>query len=130
MSSSTFPKLVYLAGGFHSGWQREVIKTLPSYRFLDPSQHDLADPRAYVEWDLDAIARCDLVLANMEASNPGGYALALELGYAKALHKAIVLVDQLVNEPQRRYFEMVRHCADHVFDDLGQAIRHLQTASP
>ena len=117
---------IYLAGGFKSGWQAIAKRSLASFDFLDPSEHQIQDPKAYTEWDLNAVRECDIVLANMEATNPGGYALALEVGFAKALSKKIVLVDQIVDPTVGRYFEMVRQVADSVFSDLYPAIAHIR----
>ena len=118
-------KTLYLAGGFHSGWQAAVHEVLgDQYIILDPSTHDLPDASAYTAWDLKAIRRCDAVLAHMENTNPGGYALAMELGFARALGKTIVLVDNL--EPARaKYFGMVREIATRRFQDLREACAYL-----
>lgn len=116
---------VYLAGGFRSGWQAIVKAAVPGVRWLDPSIHHIKDPKKYTQWDLRAIRSSDLVLANMEPSNPGGYALALEVGFAKALGKAILLIDQHEERERRRYFEMVRQVADRRFDTLQAAIVYL-----
>ena len=70
------------------------------------------------------------MLGNMESSNPGGYALALEIGYAKALGKVIYLVDGTTDLNVKKYFEMVRQCADHTFDSLDEALRALEHVSP
>jgi nucleoside 2-deoxyribosyltransferase len=121
---------IYLAGGFHSGWQSGVIDQLPGYRFLDPSQHSILDSKAYTEWDLNAIRACDIVFGNMESTNPGGYSLALEVGFAIALGKRVVLVDQIEDANVSRYFEMVRQCSDHVFKSLDQAISYLMSDKP
>ena|ERR1700682_4875620 len=118
---------LYVAGGFRSGWQKEVHSALPEYDILDPSAQQIRDPEEYTEWDLDAIRRSDVVLANMEATNPGGYSLALEVGFAKALGKRIVLVDQISDPAIKRYFEMVRQSSDVVFGSLTEAIEHLNT---
>lgn len=114
--------IVYLAGGFHSRWQDIVRARLPYLQYLDPSEHNLASPEDYTAWDLQAVRKCDVLFGNMEASNPGGYSLALEVGYAKALGKRIYLVDSLTDERSKRYFEMVRQCADLTFGDLESAI--------
>ncbi|MDQ0142880.1 nucleoside 2-deoxyribosyltransferase domain-containing protein [Cupriavidus necator] len=117
---------IYLAGGFRSNWQAEVaLRLANSYELLDPSAHGIQDPVEYTRWDLDAIRRADFVLANMEASNPGGYSLALEVGFAKALGRRIFMVDQIEDPSVRRYFEMVRQCSELVFSTLGEAIDHL-----
>jgi nucleoside 2-deoxyribosyltransferase len=120
-------KLIYLAGGFRSNWQQEVRFVLEkSYTILDPSLHGLSDPEEYTKWDLEAIRKSNIVLANMEATNSGGYALGLEIGYAKALGKLIIFVDQIKDERVSRYFEMVRQCSDFVFHDLKDAINLLE----
>lgn len=117
---------IYLAGGFRSNWQGQVAARLAgSFELLDPRAHNIQDPVEYTRWDLEAIRQSDIVLANMEASNPGGYSLALEVGFAKALGKRIFMVDQVEDPSVKRYFEMVRQCSEHVFPTLGEAIDHL-----
>ena len=119
-------KKIYLAGGFRSNWQALVAARLAgSYELLDPSAHNIEDPAEYTRWDLEAVRQSNIVLANMEASNPGGYSLALEVGFAKALGKRIFMVDQVEDPSVRRYFEMVRQCSERVFPTLGEALDHL-----
>lgn len=119
-------KKIYLAGGFRSNWQAQVINRLGgSFELLDPSAHNIQDPAEYTRWDLEAVRESDIVLANMEATNPGGYSLALEVGFAKALGKRIIMVDQIEDPSVRRYFEMVRQCCECVFPTLADAIDHL-----
>jgi nucleoside 2-deoxyribosyltransferase len=113
---------IYLAGGFHSGWQALAAKKLAGFRVLDPSSHNILETPDYTRWDLDAIRMSDVVFANMEATNPGGYSLALEVGFAKALGKRIVLVDGLGLQPRSRYFDMVRQCADEVYESIDEAL--------
>lgn len=121
-------KKIYLAGGFRSKWQGEVVLRLSgSFELLDPSGHNIQDPAEYTRWDLEAVRQSDILLANMEASNPGGYSLALEVGFAKALGKRIFMVDQVEDPLVRRYFEMVRQCSERVFSTLGGALDHLLT---
>ena len=116
---------VYLAGGFRSGWQNLARAALSShYDLLDPRQHALASPSEYTSWDLAAIRRCHVVLAYMEESNPGGYALALEIGYAHALGKHIVLVDVL-DQARSKYFAMVREVANYQASSLQDALANL-----
>jgi nucleoside 2-deoxyribosyltransferase len=125
----TSRRKIYLAGGFRSGWQALVRKELPDDELLDPSLHNFQDPKTYTEWDLDAVRQSDVILANMEQSNPGGYALALEVGYAKALSKKIIFVDQVSDPTIGRYFEMVRQVSDVVFTDLHEALAYLKVNS-
>lgn len=92
-----------LAGGFRSNWQAQVATSLAgSFELLDPSAHNIQDSAEYTRWDLAAVGQSDIVLANMEASNPGGYSLALEVGFAKALGKRIFLVDQVEDPMVKR----------------------------
>lgn len=117
---------IYLAGGFKSNWQTLATARLAeTFELLDPSAHNIQDPVEYTRWDLEAVQQSDIVLANMEASNPGGYSLALEVGFAKALGKRIFLVDQVEDPTVKHYFEMVRQCCERVFPTLDDAIDHL-----
>jgi nucleoside 2-deoxyribosyltransferase len=128
MSANPPPRKIYLAGGFRSKWQARVASRLSGvYGLLDPSAHNIQDPAEYTRWDLEAIRRSDIVLANMESSNPGGYSLALEIGFAKALGKTIFLVDQIEEASMSRYFEMVRQCSERVFSTLDEAVNHLES---
>lgn len=126
MSPSEARPVVYLAGGFKSGWQAQVIEQLPGLDFLDPSQHKIQDPAEYTQWDLNAIRASDIVLGYMEPTNPGGYSLALEIGFAHALGKKVLLVDEINDPSVSKYFEMVRQCSGRVFATLDQAIDHLR----
>lgn len=123
---------VYLAGGFRSGWQDQVMAAIEGVRFVDPRQHHLEDEKHYTQWDLDGVRQSDWVFAFFEATNPGGFSLALEVGFAKALEKRIIYIDQKsANDPQvGRYLGMVRACADVVFPSLEEGIRFLQTLQP
>jgi nucleoside 2-deoxyribosyltransferase len=117
---------IYLAGGFRSRWQAEAaVRLAGSFELLDPSEHNIQDPAEYTRWDLEAVRQSDILLANMEASNPGGYSLALEVGFAKALGKRILMVDQVEDPLVRRYFAMVRQCSERVFPTLGEALDYL-----
>lgn len=117
---------IYLAGGFRSNWQAQVsVRLGGSFELLDPSIHNIKDPAEYTRWDLEAVRESDIILANMEASNPGGYSLALEVGFAKALDKRIFFVDQVKDPSIKRYFEMVRQCSERVFPTVEEALDHL-----
>lgn len=107
---------VYLAGGFRSGWQDKVMKAAPIAYYLDPSQSELTDPKEYTKWDLDALDRCDVVFAYMEGDNPGGYALSLEVGYAKALGKIIIFINE--KNEIAKYMAMVEESASFVYTNI------------
>ena len=68
------------------------------------------------------------MFAYLEASNPGGYALALEVGYGKALGKCVIIVDEKsTTDPQvSRYFQMINQAADVSFSTLEEGMTFLQ----
>ena len=76
---------------------------------------------------MQAIRQSDLVFAYLEATNPAGYALALEIGYAKGLGKTVILVDEKssVDEQAGRYLQMVRAAADAVFASFDEGVEYL-----
>jgi nucleoside 2-deoxyribosyltransferase len=118
---------VYLAGGFYSNWQGQVKESLTGFNYLDPSEHNLSNPAEYTAWDLEAIRQCDIVFAFLEANNPGGYALSLELGYAKALNKIIIFVDEKTASLKKPYFDMLRAASTEVFNSLDEGIRFMES---
>jgi nucleoside 2-deoxyribosyltransferase len=119
---------VYLAGGFHSGWQDTVKVGASFLRFFDPREHRLDAAEQYTAWDLNAIRESDWVFAYLEKSNPGGYALALEIGFGKALGKKILLIDEKSKESdmEARRLAMLHICADACFDSLDAGIAFLR----
>lgn len=122
---------VYLAGGFKSGWQDQVMKALPEFDYFDPRSHGLKNKAEYTAWDLEAIRRSDVVFAYLETTNPGGYALALEVGFGKALGKFVVLVDEKsTTDPiAGRYLEMVSETADVSVKTIEEGIAFMQKFS-
>jgi hypothetical protein len=118
---------IYLAGGFASGWQSKVKKDLNSFEFADPSVHNLKNSKEYTEWDLMLIKRADIVFAFLESDNPGGYALALEIGFARALGKLIILVNEKVQpDGTTPYLNMVESSSNIVFRNIDDGIAYLK----
>lgn len=120
-------KSVYLAGGFQSNWQDTVINNCINLKFRDPRSHNIQTPKDYTDWDLKAVAESDYLFAYMEDSNPGGYALALEIGYAKALNKKIIFVEENLSDNRNHRFNMVRACADITATSLEDGIKILKS---
>ena len=116
---------VYLAGDSKSGWQARVCKAIQDLQLLDPSKHDLADPKELTRWGLQAIRDSDVVLGYLDKEDQNGHALAFELGYAKALGKTILLVHENGAGDEDTYFQTVREVADFCFDSLGEAVSYL-----
>jgi nucleoside 2-deoxyribosyltransferase len=129
-NSDQFPRL-YLAGGFHSGWQDSIKSSVSNFNFIDPRIHNLNNETLYTLWDLDAIRQCDWIFAYLEKTNPGCYALSLEIGFAKALGKRILLVDEKSSsdEYSMRYLKMVRASSDVIFDSFEEALEFMNSLS-
>ncbi len=126
-------KRVYLAGGMHSKWRKVITKDLSDglsfFSFIDPMYSKMKAPDQYTFWDLRSIDQCDILVGFMDKSNPSGYGLNLEIGYAKALGKTIILVipDDFTRDDERsRYFEMARVCADVIVKTLTDAADFLK----
>ncbi|RZU39144.1 hypothetical protein [Edaphobacter modestus] len=119
---------VYLAGGFHSGWQDLVKARTSNLSFFDPREHKIDAADLYTAWDLNAIRESDWVFAYLEKSNPGGYALALEIGFGKALEKRILLIDErsIDSDMEARRLAMLHICADACFHTLEAGIAFLR----
>lgn len=115
---------IYLAGGMKSEWQDRVIAAHPDIDFMDPRTHGLADEEDYTRWDLNAIRSSGLVFAYMDADNPSGFGLNLEVGYAYALGIPVWYACEDRTDRQRR-FGMVRACSARIFDSLDSAIEAL-----
>ncbi len=126
------PESIYLAGGFQSGWQEKVKLAVPQFNYFDPRGHGLENKAEYTVWDLEAVRRCNWVFAYLESTNPGGFALALEVGYAKALGKRVIFVDEKsTNDPQTgRYLTMISAASDVVFNKLEDGIEFLKKLGP
>ena len=119
---------VYLAGGLRSNWQRKVIEACGNGMvFYNPRLHELDDPHLYTSWDIFHIDKSDILFGYLEQSNPSGVGLALEIGYAKALKKLVILVDEKTDsdEQESRYFQIVRESSDVIFDSLEEGINYL-----
>jgi nucleoside 2-deoxyribosyltransferase len=120
---------VYLSGGMWSGWQERVISELGTeyFEFYNPANHNLKEPIHYTYWDLFYAKKADIMFAYMEKDNPSGFGLALEIGYAKALGKLIILVDEKsgTDEAFKNKFNIVRCSSNVVFNNLEDAIMYL-----
>src|ERR1041385_4236487 len=131
---------VYLAGGMRNfNWQEKVINTVKQdqqttkekskeFVFYNPREHGLTDSKEYVIWDLFYVRECDILFACMRSDNPSGFGLTLEVGYARALDKPIILVDEKskTDENFEKYFRVVRESASIVFENLEDGITFLK----
>lgn len=123
---------VYLAGGFSSNWQQDVIDSLSSYEsliFFNPREHGLKNSDHYYFWDTLHLEKCDVIFAFLEESNPLALGLIFELGYARGLHKKVILVDEKSNKnaDYAKQFKFARESVDVVFDNLEDGINFLKS---
>jgi nucleoside 2-deoxyribosyltransferase len=106
-----------------SGWMGFVEKAVAGFPIVcfRPDQSGRGDPDQYTPWDLFQVRRCDVLLAYMEADNPSGFGLTLEVGYAAALDKLVLYVD--AKEDPR--MDIVKHTADVRLSSLVDPIDFL-----
>ena len=119
---------IYLSGGFRSNWQKRVIDALGnSCTFFNPREHNLNNAQEYWTWDIHFVRECDIVFAYMEADNPSGYGLMLEVGLAYGLNKTIILVDEKskFDEDFSKYFKIVSSTANVYFEDIDKGVEYL-----
>jgi nucleoside 2-deoxyribosyltransferase len=121
---------IYLSGGMNtSNWQDEVIKGVKgqTFTFFNPRDHKLVKSREYAIWDLFYVKNCDIVFAYMQEENPSGFGLTLEIGYAAALGKPIILVDEKSKNDDQfaSKFKIVTETSSIVFDNLADGILFL-----
>ncbi len=122
---------VYLSGGMNqSNWQENVINSVgkKGYVFYNPRDHKLMNSKEYTIWDLFYVKNCDIVFAYMQNENPSGFGLTLEIGYAIALGKQVVLVDEksINNSDFKNYFKIVQETSSIVFNNLEDGINFLK----
>jgi nucleoside 2-deoxyribosyltransferase len=117
--------IIYLAGGMRDGWQELFSELLKEHELLDPRSWSDPDPAVYTARDLEAIRRCDVVLAYMSSSNPSGFGMSVEIGFAYGLGKKIVFVDHIKNDWRSQYLGMHRQMADVVCDSVFDAVKEI-----
>jgi nucleoside 2-deoxyribosyltransferase len=122
---------VFLSGGMNeSNWQQEVIDSvgIDGYIYFNPREHFLKESNEYTMWDLFYVKNCDVVFAYMQKDNPSGFGLTLEIGYAAALGKQIVLIDEKssLDEMFAQKFKIVRESASIVFESFSDGINFLK----
>lgn len=119
---------VYLAGGFNSDW-REKVKMCTNIEFKDPKEKEVKKKHEWFEygcWDLHYIRHTDICFVYMEHNNPSGYGLSVEIGYAKALGKTVILVLEKGHEKDQ-YLQFLKTVADVVYDNLEDGIDFLKS---
>lgn len=118
---------VYLAGGMNKDWRYDLKNTIKNRFYInykwytDPTENNTDIPVEYTSLDILKIKRSDIVFCYMEKDNPSGIGLSAEIGYAKALNKTIIFV----NESESKYFKFVEELSDVVYNNLKDGVDFL-----
>lgn len=119
---------VYLAGGFNSDW-RDKVKLCTNVEFIDPKEKEIKKEFTWFEygcWDLHYIKQTDICFVYMEKTNPSGFGLSVEIGYAKAMNKTVILILENGHEKDK-YLQFLKTVADVVYDNLDEGISFLSS---
>lgn len=126
---------VYLAGGFRSGWQDELLK-IEGFKFIDPRSKELRDGekinmpvQQYGQWDLHFIRNSDIVFVYAEHDNKSCIGLSVEAGYAKGLGKTVILVLEPNDTIKNEYLVFLTQVADITFSSFEQGVDYLKSFS-
>jgi len=121
---------VYLAGGMRSAW-RDVVKSTVQATFFDPKEKELSgewDLPKIGTWDFFKIKQSDVIFAYMEKTNPSGFGLATEIGYACGLGKTVILVLEENHEIHKdRYLEFLKKAANITFSNFENGVDFLRS---
>ena len=113
---------VYLAGGFYSGWQDRVKQEAPQHDYYDP-RVDTDQLRNFniAQQDFAGVDWSNLVFAYFERDNPSGIGLALEVGFAVARYKRVIIIDN-----HDRLHGFLATCGERIYTNLDSAIAYLR----
>jgi nucleoside 2-deoxyribosyltransferase len=117
---------VYLAGGMKQEWRNKIKDECitANIHFFDPTKTGLHEVNEYTFWDLLAIKNCDLVFAYFEKTNTSGIGMACEIGYAIALGKPVLLLNE---QPDNHNFDFVVNSGVINIKSLEQGIKIIKS---
>lgn len=124
---------IYLSGGFHSGWQEEIMKyfpvsEFPNILFCNPFDFKSDNPKLFGPMDKVKIEQCDILFAYLEETNPTALAIIAEMAYAKGRDKMVIFCNEWDDEGYKvrglkaRYMALIEEWVDFVEKDFGHAI--------
>lgn len=129
------PVDIYLAGGMKTCWQDRVKADLRKLeerglvRWNDPRDNLTNNPAEYELLDVMRVQTADIVFGFAEDSNPGLYALCVELALGHAHGARTILVNELKEETdvkRVRYFRFIGVVCDFQTDKYHEGIRMLE----
>jgi nucleoside 2-deoxyribosyltransferase len=126
---------VYLAGGFKSNWQADVVSIYSKFEWINPRDKEFVlgdrvvmNVNEYGKWDLHFIRQSDIVFVYVEKSNTSCIGLSCEAGYAKGLGKTVISVIEPNHETIKdEYLSFITQVSDIVFNDLKNGISYLKS---
>jgi nucleoside 2-deoxyribosyltransferase len=141
--------LIYLAGPITgmsyegtTDWRQLVRRKLPPhFHTLSPMRgkgylagekvivkkdygNVLSTPLGIVNRDRNDVSRCDLVFINYLGSEKVSIGTAIEIGWANAWNKPIVIVMEKDNINDHK---MIQGITNYIFTDLGEAVMFART---
>lgn len=120
--------IVYLTGGFRGDWHQQVIEQCPQFTFQQSVKYGVYDASKYILKELEMIKSSDVIFVYLESGSRDSHSLSLEIGYAKALGKSIILVDEKssINFEFWQDWDMCRYACDSIFMTLEEGINYLR----
>ncbi len=116
---------VYLSGGIRREWRNSVKERFKDVDFIDPMETYTPYASVYAWRNLQSITDCDIVFAFIEPTNHSGIGLSFELGYALALGKHTIFIDQ---SGTNRFEYPANAVASYVVGDFEEAMAILEYA--
>jgi nucleoside 2-deoxyribosyltransferase len=107
---------VYLAGGFHSGWQDKVKEANSNHTYFDPRTNKELD---WIEKDIEEIKKCDYMIHYAEKDNPG-FNCYFEHGLAYTLGKGIIFINE---KGPVRYLAMMEYGCESLFHNFEDFLK-------
>lgn len=109
---------IYLSGGLHSGWQDKFN----GLDVIDPRKHGLKNPVEIKQWVMGSIRKADAIVCYFESTNPAGFNIAFDIGFATAIQKQIFVVDEM----QNKYFAIPK-ASTLQFNNIEELIKWLNS---
>jgi nucleoside 2-deoxyribosyltransferase len=121
---------IYLAGGFGTNW-RERVKEVKGHIYIDPKEKETSGNWGLEKigaWDLHMIRQGDIIFAYMEKTNPSGFGLSCEIGYAYGIGKTVILVLEPNHTIHKdKYLSFLKKVATITFETIEEGLEFLKT---
>lgn len=85
---------VFLSGDTRTEWQSKIMERFPDHSFFDPRTVSEMSYEEMARIERKWIDECDILFAYLNETNPYGFGTCFEIGYAVAIKKLIIYVDE------------------------------------